>query len=88
MHRRVQILGWTLIWSGLFVIGYLGWQLLGTDVINTRVQAAAEVELGESLVETRQDLPGVEQIPTPGDPLETVEYHPEGPRRRGQRLPI
>ena len=39
MRRWVQILGWTLVWSGLFGIGLIGWQLFGTDVVNGRVQA-------------------------------------------------
>ena len=41
MRRNVQILGWTLIWSGIFLFGYLGWQLYGTDLVNARVQAEA-----------------------------------------------
>ncbi len=82
MRRNVQIVGWTLIWSGLFVFGYLGWQLYGTDVINARVQAAAETELEQILQETRTELPEVEEIVPESTPDSTdqgpaVEYHPE-----------
>jgi len=63
MRRWVQILGWTLVWSGLFGIGFVGWQVFGTDVANGRVQAAARIQLDRSFVETRQDLPEVEEVP-------------------------
>jgi sortase (surface protein transpeptidase) len=79
--RKVQIFGWTLIWSGIFIFGYLGWQLVGTDVVNSRVQAEAKVQLEESLEQTRDDLPDVEEVPVPEGapegPPEVVEYHPE-----------
>ncbi len=82
MRRNLQIVGWTLIWSGLFVFGYLGWQLFGTDVVNARVQAAAETELVQILEETRTELPEVEEIvpestPDSTDQPPAVEYHPE-----------
>lgn len=83
MRRRVQIAGWALIWSGLFIFGYLGWQLFGTDVVNGRVQAEAEVQLEENLNESRNGLPATEEIAVPDDAPpsapETVAYHPEPP---------
>ena len=63
MRRWVQILGWTLVWSGLFGIGLIGWQLFGTDVVNGRVQAAARIQLDQRFLQTRQDLPEVEEVP-------------------------
>ncbi len=63
MRRWVQILGWTLVWSGLFGIGLIGWQLFGTDVVNGRVQAAARMQLDQRFLQTRQDLPEVEEVP-------------------------
>ena len=83
MRRTVQIFGWTLIWIGLFTFGYLGWQLVGTDVVNARVQAAAQVELEASFVEVRQSLPEVEKVTVPEDPLETVEFYPENQPEKG-----
>lgn len=81
MRHRVQILGWTLIWSGLFIMGYLGWQLIGTDVVNARAQAEAEVQLVASLEQTRLELPPVEEVAVPTTaPVSapgTVEYHQE-----------
>jgi sortase A len=81
MRRRIQILGWTLIWSGLFVFGYLGWQLYGTDVVNSQVQAQASVDLEESFIEIREELPDVEVVEVPDqvgeDTPELVEFYPE-----------
>jgi len=75
MQRKMQILGWTLIGSGLFGFGFLGWQLFGTDVVNARVQAAARIQLEQSFEQTRQDLPEVEEVPV----LEVEEISvPEG----------
>ena len=89
MQRKMQILGWTLVWSGLFGIGILGWQLFGTDVVNGRVQAAAGIQLKQSFEQTRQDLPEVEEVSVPeveeifvpeGEPEnapDLVEYYTE-----------
>lgn len=41
MRYRVLVVGWTLIWSGLLVFGYIGWQLFVTDWLNAGVQAEA-----------------------------------------------
>ncbi len=49
MRYRVHVLGWTLIWSGVFVFGYIGWQLYVTDWLNAGVQAEAADNLGGSL---------------------------------------
>jgi sortase A len=89
MRRWVQILGWTLVWSGLFAIGFVGWQVFGTDVANGRVQAAAGIQLDQSFVQTRQDLPEVEEVPVlevgevsvedaaPESAPDVVEYYAE-----------
>ena len=63
MKRWVQIFGWTLVWSGLFAIGIVGWQVFGTDVVNGRVQAAAGIQLDQSFLQARQDLPEVVEVP-------------------------
>ncbi len=86
MQRKVQVLGWTLIWSGVFIFGYLGWQLFGTDLVNAGVQADATDELEVTLVEVREELPEIEEL-LPADYLdeeeaaliaaEAVDLHPE-----------
>lgn len=83
MRYRVQVLGWTLIWSGVFVFGYIGWQLWMTDWINAGVQAEAAAELESGLA---RPGPSGEQIDTdelfddgerPEEAPETVEYYAE-----------
>ncbi len=51
MRRSVSILGWTLIWSGVFIFGFLAWQLYGTDLVNARVQAEAKSDLERRMAE-------------------------------------
>ena len=88
MRRKIQVFGWTLIWSGVFVFGAVGWQLFGTDLLTAQVQAAAEERLEIVFVEARRDLPEVEETiyeeieETVSDteivePPRVVEYHPE-----------
>lgn len=91
MRYRVQVLGWTLIWSGLFVFGFIGWQLVVTDWINAGVQAEAAVDLDESFdtsqpvrEEVRIDRPDEDEEEPPEEPAETVEYFPETPVERGE----
>ncbi|MGB7860175.1 MAG: class E sortase [Acidimicrobiia bacterium] len=73
MRRGIQVFGWTLIWSGVFIFGYLGWQIFGTDLVNNGVQAEAHDELSDSFA--GQDAESGEVI----DPAEFV-----GP---GQQVP-
>lgn len=73
--RSRAVLGWTLIWSGLFIFGYLGWQLFVTDLLNARVQASAVVELDVTLEEAREDPPPVEEVEV--DEGVVVDFFPE-----------
>ncbi len=81
MRRRIQVVGWTLIWSGVFIFGYIGWQLYGTDFVNARVQDDAQAELVVHLEEQRSVPPDVvEVVPesTPdGSPPEPVSFYQE-----------
>lgn len=49
MRYRVQVMGWTLIWSGVLIFGYIGWQLFVTDWLNSGVQAEAAGTLADSM---------------------------------------
>lgn len=71
MQRRVQVLGWTLIWGGIFVFGYLGWQLFGTGLVNAGVQEQAQEDLQRSFEVVSQRE--AEQI----DPEEFMEESPD-----------
>lgn len=72
MRYKLQVLGWTLIWCGLFIFGYVGWQLVGTDFVNAGVQEEASAKLQETLegtdpvaeeVDTQEFLDGQEDSP-------------------------
>lgn len=79
MRYRVQVLGWTLIWSGLFIFGYIGWQLYGTDWINAGVQAEAADELEVVLASAEPVPETVDSEDFLEDGPETVEFTPEEP---------
>lgn len=90
MRYRVHVLGWTLIWSGVFIFGYVGWQLWVTDWINAGVQAEASEGLESSLA---AGDPTGEQFDTddlfegrdrPSGLPETVEFYREDPPDVGE----
>lgn len=94
MRRNIQILAWTLIWSGVFIFGYLGWQLFGTGVVNAGVQQAAQDSLRGVFNEGSRPPPDIEQVDSgdflggtvdPGIP-ERVEFHPEEAPAEGEEL--
>jgi sortase A len=74
VRRRIQIIGWTLIWSGVFVLGYAGWELYVTDFLNGRIQTEAQSTVVDKLAQSRSDLPPVEQVDAEA---EQVEFHRE-----------
>ena len=82
MRYKVQVLGWTLIWSGLFVFGYLGWQLYGTDLVNAGVQEEAASDLGETLAASEPERELVDAGET--DVPEVVAWFPEEPGQTGE----
>jgi len=77
VSRKIQILGWTLIWSGVFAFGYLGWQLYGTDLINAGVQSEARSELETALAEARRNRPEPETIEAVDSDGGPVKRHKE-----------
>lgn len=88
MRRRLQIFGWALIWSGVFLLGYVGYELLVTDVINARIQTAAADDVVENLVEARAVLPPVEEVTVSSESADPVEYHPENAPQEGEEFAI
>jgi sortase A len=90
MRYKVQVLGWTLIWSGLFIFGYIGWQLFVTDWLNAGVQAEAAADLEVAFngappvaepIDTEDFLEGREP---PADLPDLVEYYAEDPAAQGE----
>jgi sortase A len=79
MRYKVQVLGWTLIWSGLFIFGYLGWQLYGTDLLNAGVQEEAAADLGETLAASEPESEPIDS----GD-ADPVVWYPEEPGAEGE----
>jgi len=45
-----------MVWSGLFILGYAGYQVYGTDLLNARAQETAREELAAQLEERRSEL--------------------------------
>lgn len=93
VRRKIQVLGWTLIWSGVLIFGYLGWQLLATDLINAGIQAEAEQALAASLPQRAPgaaeeidvtDYLGAETLDEPRPAA--VEFHPEEAPESGEEL--
>lgn len=78
----MAIVGWTLIWGGLLTFGYLGWQLLGTDVLNARVQAEAAETLDRHLQVAVEEPPVVVEVveeEAEGEEVLQVEHFQEAP---------
>lgn len=84
MRYRVQVVGWTLIWSGLLVFGYLGWLLFGTDVINSGVQTAASEKLVGKLAASDPTADSIDSdvylgtTERPAGLPDTVSFYEEG----------
>lgn len=89
MQRKLQITGWTLIWSALFMFGYVGYELFVTDLINSTIQTEAADGIDEVFAESV--LPSVQEVPveSPPDTEESVvEFHPEDPPPEGTEFGV
>lgn len=91
MRYRIQVAGWTFIWGGLLIFGYLGWQLFGTDLVTAGIQAEAAEELTVELeaappepeAVTAEDFLGSGQDLPPEVPS-LVDFYPEDPVEAGE----
>ncbi len=80
MRKRIQVLGWSLIWSGVFIFGYLGWQLFVTDMLNTGLQAREQDELTQVIAASpplNVDVIDISDLEVPPGTPSTVEFTPE-----------
>jgi sortase A len=57
MLRTLRVGGWTLVWSGLIILGYVGYQLYGTDLVAAQDQRQARQALAGVLDVRRSELP-------------------------------
>lgn len=57
MRRRIRIAGWSMVWSGILLLVFAGYQLYGTGLLTARAQAAAREDLAVALVQRRAELP-------------------------------
>ena len=80
MRYRVLVLGWALVWSGLLLFGYVGWQLFVTDLLNAGQQAEAtgalRTEFSRPSPEPEVIAPDDQEPPGEQEP-EPIEYFPE-----------
>lgn len=88
MHRKLQILGWTLIWSSLFIFGYVGYELVVTDLINSGIQTEAAESIGE--VFAAAPFHPVEEVTVdePETGSDVVEFHREDPPDEGTEFGV
>lgn len=79
LRRALRYLGWTLVSGGALVLTFLAYQLVGTDILNSRSQAEARAELSADLELRRRALPTVEVVSAPAaEPEATLpETEPE-----------
>ncbi len=75
--RLLRALGWTMIVTGGLILAFLGYQLVGTNLIAARAQQRAEVALEERFVEVRASLEEPADLPAPpGDGSPPVVEEP------------
>jgi len=54
--KTMRILGWTMIWAGGIILAFLAYQLVGTNLITSRAQDAAAVEVADRFADVREQL--------------------------------
>lgn len=93
--RAIRITGWTMVWLGLFLLGYAGYQLYFTDFLNAQAQAEARQELVVELNARRAQLAAPVEVEPPktqagvaADPVaeEPITFFPEEAPAEGEPL--
>lgn len=90
MRYRVLVTGWALIWSGLLMFGYVGWQLWVTDWLNAGQQAEAtdtlrtELSRPAPLPEIIDPADSIDEDEPPEEIPDPVDYYPEEPSEIGE----
>ncbi len=95
MRRKIRIAGWSMVWSGIFLLAFAGWQLYGTGISTARAQTEARAVLADTFEQRRAEpvqpklvtvatsvSAGTTTVtnPTP----EPVELYPEDPVPEGE----
>jgi sortase A len=96
MRRKVRIVGFTLVWTGVLTLGIVGYQLFVTDFLNGRVQTEAREVLATELDQRRETLqtPVSVTVPPPDDEetvapiVESIAFHPEEAVDEGEALGV
>ncbi len=78
MRWLIRVLGWTMVWSGLFLLGYVGYQVGATNLANRGVQAEAQEDFKAALPALRRELPPVVTAPETEAVLHPEEGGAEG----------
>jgi sortase A len=89
-RRRVQILGWTLVWLGVLTFGYLGYQLWGTGVYTASEQTRLDQQLAErlALIPTPSDSPPPTPVDASGEPAAPADIEkPTAPALISEEAP-
>lgn len=73
MGRLLRVFGWTMIWLGVFALGYSGYQVGGTNLANRSVQAEARTALAGELEGRIASLPPPSASNLPSDPVLLLE---------------
>lgn len=84
MRWTIRVLGWTMIWSGLFLLGFVGYQVGATNLLNRGVQQEARAAYVDTLSLRSESLPAPEPV---ADQPEVVLY-PEQAGEEGEELAL
>ena len=71
----VRGLGWTLIWMGIYLLGFVAYQLWFTNLLTERDQAELEAALQERFAEVRVDQVPLDEV---YDPFSGLTFGTDG----------